>query len=48
MVITLVDCVGIRGLTDEEILSLEEVEHLPSTKACARGDQLAESPKGCM
>lgn len=46
VVITLVDCVGISGLTDEEVLSLEEAEHLPSIEACARGHQLAESPKG--
>jgi hypothetical protein len=47
VMITLEDCVDMSGLTDEEILSVEEAEHLPPMEACARGHQLAESPKGC-
>ncbi len=41
------DCKGMCGLTDEEIESIEDAEHLPAIEACARGYSMTESPRGC-
>ena len=45
--LSLEDCKDMSGLTQEEIQSIEDAEHLSPIVACARGHNLIESPKGC-
>lgn len=40
--ITLEDCVALSGLTEEEILAIAEVEHVPELAACSIGHYLSE------
>jgi len=39
------DCKGMCGLTDEEIESIEDAEHLPAIGACARGNRMSAFQK---
>ena len=40
--ITLEDCIGLCGLTEEEVLAIAEHEHLPEIAATALGQYLSE------
>jgi hypothetical protein len=45
--ISLVDCIGLCGLTEEEVLALAEHEHIPEIVATALADGLLRQPDGC-
>lgn len=45
--LSFIDCRDFSELTEEEIRAIEEAEHLPPVEACARGHDLANTPKGC-
>lgn len=45
--LTYKDCADFSDLTEEEIHSVEDGEHLPAIAACARGQGLSASPRGC-
>lgn len=45
--LTYKDCADFSDLTDEEIHSVEDSEHLPAIAACARAQGLATTPQGC-
>jgi hypothetical protein len=44
--ITLKDCVGLCGLTEEEVLAIAEHEHLPEIIATALGQHLLSQQHG--
>ena len=44
--ITLEDCVGLCGLTEEEVLAIAEHEHVPEIPAEAIGRYLLKAPQG--
>ncbi|MCB1754812.1 MAG: hypothetical protein KDJ38_04775 [Gammaproteobacteria bacterium] len=44
--LSLVDCLGLCDLTEEEILSIAEHEHIPDVIAAEMGDYLVHSPDG--
>jgi hypothetical protein len=45
--ITLEDCIGLCGLTSEEVLALAEHEHIPEVNAAALAQYLLGQPDGC-
>ena len=44
--ISLEDCVGLSGLTEEEILAIAEHEHIPEIAASALGQYLSRQERG--
>jgi hypothetical protein len=44
--ITLEDCVGLCGLTEEEVLAIAEHEHLPEIAATALAEYLLSQEQG--
>jgi hypothetical protein len=44
--ITLEDCIGLCGLTEEEVLAIAEHEHLPEIAATALGQYLLSLERG--
>jgi hypothetical protein len=44
--ITLEDCIGLSGLTEEEVLAIAEHEHLPEIAATALAQYLLAHPDG--
>ena len=44
--ITLEDCIGLSGLTEEEVLAIAEHEHLPEIAATALGQYLLSEAHG--
>ena len=44
--ISLEDCVGLSGLTEEEILAIAEHEHIPEIAASALGHYLSRQARG--
>lgn len=40
------DCIGMCGLTEEEVLALAEHEHIPAIAAAALGHYLLSQPHG--
>ncbi len=44
--ISLEDCIGMCGLTEEEVLAIAEHEHLSEVSAAALADYLLHLPKG--
>jgi hypothetical protein len=44
--ITLEDCIGLSGLTEEEVLAIAEYEHLPEIAATALGQYLLSLEHG--
>lgn len=44
--ISLEDCVGMSGLTEEEILAIAEHEHVPESVACGIAQYLSDTEKG--
>jgi hypothetical protein len=44
--ITLEDCIGLSGLTEEEVLALAEHEHLPEICAAALAQYLLSQEQG--
>ena len=44
--ITLEDCIGLCGLTEEEVLAIAEHEHLPEIAATALGQYLLSLEHG--
>jgi hypothetical protein len=47
-VISLEDCLGLCGLTRDEVDALAEHEHIPEIAAAALGQYLLNQPGGCM
>jgi hypothetical protein len=45
--ISLMDCIGLCGLTEEEVLALAEHEHIPEIVAAALAQQLFCQSDGC-
>ena len=45
--ISLEDCIGLCGLTRDEVLALAEHEHIPDIAAAALGHYLLNQPTGC-
>ncbi len=45
--ISLVDCIGLCGLTEEEVLALAEHEHIPEIVATALAENLLCQSDGC-
>ena len=45
--ISLEDCIGLCGLTKEEVLALAEHEHIPDIHAAALAQYLLGQPDGC-
>ena len=45
--ISLVDCIGLCGLSKEEVSALAEHEHIPEIVAAALADNLLCQPDGC-
>ncbi len=45
--ISLLDCIGLCGLTEPEVLALAEHEHIPEIVAAALGQQLLCQSDGC-
>ena len=45
--ITLEDCIGLCGLTEEEVLAVAEHEHLPEIAATALAEYLLSLEHGC-
>jgi hypothetical protein len=45
--ISLEDCIGLCGLTKEEVLVLAEHEHIPEICATALAQHLLSQPQGC-
>ena len=45
--ISLEDCIGLCGLTEEEVLALAEHEHIPEIVAAALGQHLLCQSDGC-
>jgi hypothetical protein len=45
--ITLEDCLGLCGLTEEEVLAIAEHEHLPEIAATALAQYLLSQEHGC-
>jgi hypothetical protein len=46
LIISLEDCVGLSGLTEEEILAIAEHEHIPEMAASALGHYLSRQARG--
>ncbi|WP_330874613.1 hypothetical protein [Azospirillum brasilense] len=46
MMITIEDCIGLSGLTREEIDAIAEHEHLPEIVAAELGSYLDQTPEG--
>ncbi|MGQ9369033.1 hypothetical protein [Azospirillum sp. ST 5-10] len=46
MLITIEDCIGLSGLTEEEIAAIAEHEHLPEIVATELGSYLEQTPQG--
>jgi len=46
-VISLEDCLGLCGLTKDEVDALAEHEHIPAIAAAALGQHLLNQPGGC-
>ena len=44
--ISLEDCVGLSGLTEEEVLAIAEHEHIPEIAASALGQYLSRQERG--
>ena len=44
--LSLDECIGMSGLTDDEIAVIAEHEHLPTIVAAGLGHHLLQSPKG--
>ncbi len=44
--ISLHDCIGLCGLTEEEILAIAEHEHMPEIAAAAFSSYISHQPKG--
>jgi hypothetical protein len=44
--ITLADCIGLCGLTEEEVLAIAEHEHLPEIAAAALAEYLLSGEQG--
>jgi len=44
--ISLVDCIALSGLDEEEILAIAEHEHMPEAVACGLAKYLGTSPGG--
>lgn len=44
--ITLEDCIGLSGLTEEEIMAIAEHDRMPETAAAALGHYLAQTQGG--
>ena len=44
--LTLEDCIGLSGLTEEEILAIAQHEHIPQMAATELGNYLCHSPEG--
>jgi len=44
--LTLEDCIGLSGLTEEEILAIAQHEHIPEMAATELGNYLCHSPEG--
>jgi DNA repair protein RadC len=44
--ISLEDCVGLSGLTEDEVLAIAEHEHIPEMAATALGQYLLEQGQG--
>ena len=45
--ISLEDCIGLCGLTKDEVLALAEHEHIPEINAAALAQYLIGQPDGC-
>jgi hypothetical protein len=45
--ISLEDCLGLCGLTEDEVLALAEHEHVPEIVAAALAGHLLSEPEGC-
>jgi hypothetical protein len=45
--ITLEDCIGLCGVTEEEVLAIAEHEHLPEIAATALAEYLLSLEHGC-
>jgi hypothetical protein len=45
--ISVVDCIGLCGLTEAEVLALAEHEHIPEIVAAALAECLLGQPDGC-
>jgi hypothetical protein len=46
--ISLEDCVGLSGLTEEEVLAIAEHEHIPEIAATCHAPEEVEALKGSM
>ena len=46
LMISLEDCVGLSGLTEEEVLAIAEHEHIPEIAASALGQYLSRQERG--
>ena len=44
--LTLEDCIGLSGLTEEEVLAIARHEHIPQIAAAELGNYLCHSPEG--
>ena len=44
--LTLEDCIGLCGLTEEEVLAIAEHEHIPAMAAAELGNYLIKTPAG--
>lgn len=44
--ISLVDCIGLCGLTEAEIMAIAEHEHLPEIAAAAMASYICHEPQG--
>jgi hypothetical protein len=46
LMISFEDCVGLSGLTEEEVLAIAEHEHIPEIAASALGQYLSRQERG--
>ena len=44
--LTLEDCIGLSGLSEEEVLAIAQHEHIPQIAAAELGNYLCHSPEG--
>jgi hypothetical protein len=46
--ISIVDCLALCGLTEEQVLAIAEHEHIPEVAACALAQYLLRAPDGAI
>jgi hypothetical protein len=44
--LTLEDCIGLCGLSEDEVLAIAEHEHIPEIAAAELGNYLVQTPEG--